>query len=88
MERIQIVFVTRNTSRHEDLVNDFQADILIAAELGQAVEPDIVIPMIAYHPTIEAMFLYGDHKQLRPVVKALAIQQTPHGLSIDCVVQR
>lgn len=68
MKRIHVVFVTCNTSRHEDLVIHFQPDILIADELGQAVEPDIVIPMFAYHPTFQAMFLYGDHRQLRPVV--------------------
>lgn len=68
IKNVKVVFVTCSLSSHDVLADRFQPNVLFVDEAGQATEPDMVIPMFSFHKSLQAVFLSGDVKQLRPVV--------------------
>ena len=65
-----VMCTTTGASKYHDLLRGARCNVLLVEEAGEILEPHVLAPM---YEGIEALIMIGDHKQLRPKVRSLAM---------------
>ncbi|KAI7326615.1 hypothetical protein KC315_g7480, partial [Hortaea werneckii] len=67
-EKVQLVFVTNNSSCDDLLRTNFRPDVLAQDEAGQTSAADGIGPISGYKESIKMLLMCGDPDQLKPTV--------------------